>query len=299
MSIQPLYDELLRKIESSINFLPDKPEETPESTLRALWKFAEGSPCSAIRSMQASLGIMPASGEVRLRQAVDARISGIPLSHIVGRQDFMGIEMLSGPEALVPRVETQLLAGVAIELASEIGRISPMVRVVDVCTGSGNVALAIASRVSNAKVHAADLSAEAVSLAMRNAQFTGLADRVEFGVGDLLQPFAEASWVGEVDVLTCNPPYISSAKVGEMASEISSHEPAMAFDGGPFGVSVLFRLLQDAPRFLRQGGWLVFEVGLGQGPAMAKRLGTSKIFEDVRQHADHAGNVRALSARKI
>jgi release factor glutamine methyltransferase len=294
----PVYAELLERLSSHLEILPDKPEENPENTLKALWLFAQGNPHSAVAAICAATGALSPDSEAMLRNAVETRISGVPLSHIVGRQHFMGMEMLAGPEALVPRVETELLAGTAIALAQEAVRTGGAATLVDICTGSGNIALALASRVPNTRVFAADLSAEAVSLARRNAEFTGLSDRVQFAVGDLLQPFADAAWVGDVDVLTCNPPYISSGKVGDMPAEISSHEPAMAFDGGPFGVSILFRLLQDAPRFLKTGGWLVFEVGLGQGPAMAKRLTNSNIFDQVRQHADGAGNIRALSARK-
>jgi len=98
-------------------------------------------------------------------------------------------------------------------------------------------------------------------------------------------------------VLTCNPPYISSAKVGQMAEEISAHEPRLAFDGGPFGVAILMRLLQDAPKFLKPGGWLAFEVGLGQGPAMQKRLTSAGVYHDIRTLADHSGAIRALAAR--
>jgi release factor glutamine methyltransferase len=96
--------------------------------------------------------------------------------------------------------------------------------------------------------------------------------------------------------LTCNPPYISSAKVEQMHGEIADHEPHLAFDGGPFGVAILMRLLQDAPRFLRPNAWLGFEVGLGQGPAMAKRLEKAGCAE-VRTLTDGAGSIRALFAR--
>jgi release factor glutamine methyltransferase len=126
---------------------------------------------------------------------------------------------------------------------------------------------------------------------------TGLSTRVEFRAGDLLAPFRDAQWNGAVDLLTCNPPYISSAKVPEMAGEISAHEPSMAFDGGPFGVSILMRLLQEAPEMLRPGGWLAFEVGLGQGPAMQKRLKSSGDFGVIRTHADAAGHIRVIAAR--
>jgi release factor glutamine methyltransferase len=170
-------------------------------------------------------------------------------------------------------------------------------RVVDVCTGSGNVALSVAHHVPEAHVFGADLSEDAVALAKLNSEHLGLAQRAEFRAGDLLAPFDTTGFHGSVDVLTCNPPYISSGKVEQMNSEISKYEPRLAFDGGTFGVNILMRLLQDAPRFIKPGGWLAFEVGLGQGPAMAKRLEKAGHFSDLRLHNDEHGAPRALVAR--
>ena len=136
-----------------------------------------------------------------------------------------------------------------------------------------------------------------MALARLNATHLGLQQRVEFRAGDLLAPLDTAEFHGTVDVLTCNPPYISSAKVEQMHGEISKYEPRLAFDGGAFGVNILMRLLQDAPRFIKPGGWLAFEVGLGQGPAMAKRLEKAGHFSDLRMEKDANGAPRALAAR--
>jgi release factor glutamine methyltransferase len=210
----------------------------------------------------------------------------------------MGIELLSGPEALVPRMETELVAHVALDIARGqlAGVASP--RILDVCTGSGNIALALAHHLPETLVGGCDLSKAAVSLAKRNSGHLHLADRVEFRAGDLLNPFCDEDWTGKVDLITCNPPYISSTKVPEMAREIAEHEPFMAFDGGPFGVSILMRLMQDAPPLLRPGGWIAFEVGLGQGSAMEKRLKTSGQFQSITAHPDSEGRIRVLSARR-
>jgi len=117
--------------------------------------------------------------------------------------------------------------------------------------------------IPQSQVYAADLSEDAVALARENARHLQLHSRTEFGAGDLLAPFDKPELHGTIDLLTCNPPYISSAKVDHMHQEIAAHEPHLAFDGGPFGVNILMRLLQDAPRFLNHNGWLAFEVGLG------------------------------------
>jgi len=273
--------------------LPDKPEETPDASLRALWHAAAGHPKSVVAAAAGELPPLDESGLSRLHALIDRRLEGVPLAHLTGRQHFAGMEMLAGAGALVPRRETELLAQAAIALAREVA--APLV--VDVCTGCGNVALALAQHVVDARVFGADLSEDALALARQNADWLGLADRVEFRAGDLLAPFDADEFLGQVDVLTCNPPYISSGKVGQMAAEIAGHEPRLAFDGGPLGVTILMRLVQEAPRYVRSGGWLAFEVGLGQGPALVRRLKGTPAYREVREIADENGAVRAILVR--
>ena len=273
--------------------LPDKPEETPDASLRALWHAAAGHPKSVVAAAAGELPPLDESGLSRLHALIDRRLEGVPLAHLTGRQHFAGMEMLAGAGALVPRRETELLAQAAIALAREVA--APLV--VDVCTGCGNVALALARHVVDARVFGADLSEDALALARQNADWLGLADRVEFRAGDLLAPFDADEFLGQVDVLTCNPPYISSGKVGQMAAEIAGHEPRLAFDGGPLGVTILMRLVQEAPRYVRSGGWLAFEVGLGQGPALVRRLKGTPAYREVREIADENGAVRAILVR--
>ena len=297
MTDSPLRAEMLGRLSAGLKTLPDKPEETADSTLRALWHTAAGAPMSAEMACLSELPALDADGESALRALVQRRLDGIPLAHITGRQHFLGMEMLAGPEALVPRKESELLARTAVDLArSMTGARSPLTAI-DVCTGSGNVALAIARHVPEARVHGADISEAAVGLARRNARHLGLDGRVQFSAGDLLAPFDTAEFHGQVDLLSCNPPYIASAKVKQMPDEISAHEPQAAFDGGQFGVAIILRLIQDAPRFLRRGGWLVTEIGLGQGPILAKQLHKNPAFAEVRTMQDEAGAVRVIQAR--
>ena len=298
MSIDQTFTLLRDRLAEGCTSLADKPEETPESTLRALWHTAAGQPKSAVAAY-ADLPALDEAGVARLHALIDRRLSGVPLAHLTHRQDFLGMEMLAGSDALVPRKETELLGRAAIELAQELARRSgnaaPLV--IDVCTGCGNIALAIAQHVPTARVFCADLSEDAIALARRNADWLGLGDRVEFRVGDLLVPFDAPEFQGSVDLITCNPPYISSGKVGQMAPEIAAHEPRLAFDGGPLGVSILMRLLQEAPRFLAPGGGLAFEVGLGQGPALMRRLQGTPFAGQARALTDANGDVRAIVAR--
>jgi len=294
---QAQFESQRQRLRESIEYLPDKPEETASSTAVALWLMAAGRAMSAQQAMQTDLPALNDVQSALFDELVARRLSGVPLAHLTQRQQFMGIEMLAGPGALVPRRETELLARAAIDLASRCLNEQPTCKVVDVCTGSGNVALAIAHHLSAVEVHASDLSEEAVALAARNAVHLALDSRVTFTAGDLLAAFESEQFTGQVDVLTCNPPYINSGKVDRMPREIADHEPRLAFDGGALGISILMRLIREAPRFLRPGGWLAFEVGAGQGPALIKRLGATGDYTRVDSVSDETGMVRVVMAR--
>ena len=291
--LQPLLAELMAHWTPQ----PDKPEETPEVAIRALWFAAANDPRGLARVGE-PLPELDAAGAAHLRNLVSQRAAGIPLAHLTGRQSFFGLELLAGPGALIPRRETETLVGAALERVREVVRAQDRALVLDLCTGAGNVALALAWSEPAATVIGADLSSDAVALAERNARHLALEQRVSFRQGDLFAPFEEERFLGKVDLITCNPPYISSAKVPLMAREIAEHEPHLAFDGGPFGVNLLMRLIAQAPRFLVPGGWLCFEVGLGQGEGVQSRLDRSGLYTGLRAIEDSKGDVRAVVARR-
>jgi release factor glutamine methyltransferase len=291
------FEQWLAALSAGLQALPDKPEETAASALRALWFRAAGIALSAEAAGEHVLPSLTAAQHLLLGESVSKRLAGVPLAHITERQRFMGLELLAGPQALIPRRETELLGEAAAELLWAAAQGDQPVLALDVCTGSGNLALGISARVPSARVLAADLSGEAVALALRNVVHVGFQARVEVRQGDLLEPFDTPEFLGCVDLLVCNPPYISSGKLTSMPGEIVDFEPQLAFDGGPFGIRILQRLIREAPRFVRPEGWLAFEVGLGQGPAVMKRLTPQAGFGELRQITDAQGNARAILAQ--
>lgn len=289
----------LAALEAGFKSLPDKPEETAAATLAALWHLAAGQRFSVVAAgEQPQLPALDAAGDERLHALITRRLAGEPLAHLTERQRFMGLELLASPEALIPRRETELLAQAVLERGRELARETGSLTAIDVCTGSGNVALALAHHLPSARVFAADLSESAVQLARRNAELLGLAERVTLAAGDLLAPFDTPQFHGKVDLLSCNPPYISSGKLEHMPTEIIGFEPSLAFDGGPLGIRIIQRLMTEAPRFLRRGGWLCFEIGLGQGPAVKSRVVKTGDFDMVVTVVDPAGDIRAIVARR-
>ncbi|MEQ1686866.1 MAG: HemK/PrmC family methyltransferase [Burkholderiaceae bacterium] len=301
MATETLSQEFSRgcaELEARLRTLPDKPEETVAATLQTLWHLATGRALSVEVATRTALGPLDGDARVRLSSLLEQRLSGQPLAHLTGRQHFMGLEMLAGKEALIPRIETELLGRAALDLLCAYGGDSENLTVLDICTGSGNLALALAYHEPKSRVFAADLSAEAIDLARRNAVHLGMQTRVEFRVGDLLEPFNVAAFHEQVDLLVCNPPYISSKKVDTLATEIGGFEPRLAFDGGPLGIGILTRVIREAPLFLKQGGWLALEVGLGQATSIVKRMQGIGAYRSVSSLTNQLGEPRTVIAQR-
>lgn len=297
MKTHPAYHSLLARLRTSLVPQPDKPEETPESTLRALWSVAAGTPLSPRKALHQTEVDLDADGVARLAGLVEQRLSGSPLAHLTGRQEFMGLEFLAGKGALIPRVETELLGRAALGVAKRLADARGSTRVLDTCTGAGNIAVAIAVLEPRSTVFASDVAPEAVELARANARHLGVEERVQVSEGDMFGAFHSDAFLGKIDVVTCNPPYISSARVGLMDREISGHEPRLAFDGGAFGVTILTRLIHEAPKFLKPESFLCFEVGLGQGNAITRMLERARVYRNIEPLLNESGEVRAFLAQ--
>jgi release factor glutamine methyltransferase len=298
MSDERALAALVTEIEGFWQPRPDRPEETPEGIARALWSTAAGRPASATAALSSDLPDLDPAAAARLRDLVERARGGAPLAHLTERQAFMGLELFAGPEALIPRRETELLGESALAKLRSLADERGPVLALDICTGSGNLALAFAVLEPRARVFGSDLSAAAVDLARRNQAALGVpGERLELRAGDLLAPFESDAFLGQCDLICCNPPYISTAKVPDMRTDISAFEPAMAFDGGPYGVSILMKVARQAHRFLKPRSWLCFEVGLGQGPAMVKQLRALSYHPDVEVAADASGIARCVMAR--
>ncbi|MHC1550432.1 N5-glutamine methyltransferase family protein [Phyllobacterium sp. K27] len=206
---------------------------------------------------------------------------------------FLGVELEIATGVLMPRQETELLGRTVIDMLAGMG--SPLV--IDMCCGSGNLGLAIAGAVASAKVMCADLTDETVSAARHNAMRLGLSDRVEIYQGDLLGAFDGKDLAGKVDLVVCNPPYISAKRLHEALAHLLVDEPREAFDGGPFGISILQRLVRDSVAVLRSGGSLAFEFGEGQHQQVAHLLSRSGAYEQISFVDNEAGVPRVAVAR--
>jgi release factor glutamine methyltransferase len=210
-----------------------------------------------------------------------------PLQHLTGVAYFRHVELAVGPGVFVPRPETELLAGWAIEACAGIE--APVV--VDLCTGSGAIARAVADEVPRAAVHAAELSPEAFEWAERNLAGTG----VDLWLGDAFAAFDDLR--GGVDVVVCNPPYIPLDAWESVAAEARDHDPHLALFSGADGLDAIRLLARRAAELLRLGGVVGFEHADEQGEAAPAVFSRSGRWSDVRDHRDLAGRPRFATAR--
>jgi release factor glutamine methyltransferase len=232
----------------------------------------------------------------RFRALVERRAGHEPLQHLLGFEDFRGLRLRVTPDALIPRPETEGLVEWALELLGEPqpkARRADMV-VVDVGTGSGAIACALASARLDIQVLALDTSPGALAVAADNVRALGLDGRVRLLAGDLLEPLGTAP--GRFDMVVANLPYLPSALIPSLPREVRDFEPRAALDGGPDGLRALRRLVTAAPAALRPGGWLVLEIGEDQAGALASLMGAEG-FVDIAARRDLRGAERYVAGR--
>lgn len=238
----------------------------------------------------------PAIAGIALQELIEKRCQGIPLEYILGFGTFMGMCFSCSSAALIPRQETELLARTAIELARGLDNGKSPLLIVDMGTGSGNIAVSIAAHVENAHIMACDVSPDAIKLAQSNIDRYNLQSRISLFCGDLFDPLSSGGYQGSVDMVVCNPPYISTASLAKLSRKIIDYEPVVAMDAGAYGIDIFRRLISESPDYLKPGGVLVFEVGQGQDGFITRLLKKSGAYNDIRQYADRDGQTRVVSA---
>ena len=245
----------------------------------------------------ASQAEQPVSSEKRTQaeSLVSRRAAREPLQYILGSQEFCGIDFLVSPAVLIPRPETEVLLHEALR-AVDLNKDSVLV---DVGTGSGCLAVTLATILSRTRILAVDRSPDALAAAQANAERQRVADRIEFIEGDLVSPLRDRGLMGQVDVIVSNPPYIAESDWAGLQPEVRDFEPRSALVSGPRGTEFHERLLRESKEYLMPGGSLVMEIGQGQRPAvqqMAEQLGG---YTPVEIAKDGAGIERIVIVRRL
>ncbi len=228
---------------------------------------------------------------LRFRGLLLERAAGRPVPYLTGHREFMGLDFLVDERVLIPRADTEIL----VEFLLHELRERAAVRVADVGTGSGAIAVALATYLPQAKVLAVELSPEALEVAAANVARHNLAARVQLARGDLLAPVRAAGWT-DLDAIASNPPYVNPE--ASLPREIREHEPEIAVIDPGGGTAFHARLTAESPALLRDGGWLALEVAAGQAPEVVELFEQTGRYGPVRVVNDLQGIERVVAARR-
>jgi release factor glutamine methyltransferase len=225
------------------------------------------------------------------------RAAGVPTAYLVGHREFFGLDLAVDARVLIPRPETECL----VEAVAEALRHRRDPLVVDIGTGSGAIAIALARALPRARLLATDISCVALDVARKNAERCGVGDRITWQAGPGLDPLRRSITEGQAQALACNPPYIPSDAVAALAEEVRGWEPRIALDGGPDGLDLHRAVVAGAGRYLAAGGMLAMEVAAlwDQAHVVAGLIAATGAFGPVRVLRDYAGAERVVVAERI
>ncbi len=232
-----------------------------------------------------------------LNRLVGRRIMGEPLQYILGRQEFWSVDLRVDPRVLIPRPETEVLVEQALLLLSRRPHGEPCF-VLEIGTGSGAIAIALSKEVGSLSVVATDISMGALLVAKENATLAGVAAQIHFLRGDLFRPFPLREGREPFDLVVSNPPYVSRSDISGLDREVKDFEPRVALDGGVDGLDFYQSMIPEAPGYLKDGGWLLLEVGQGQAPKVGAWVSETQAFVNPESIRDLAGIERVIKAQK-
>lgn len=275
--------DVLKVLNWTKGYLAEKGVENPR--LEAEWMLCEALSLDRV-GLYLNFDKPLSDAELALYRGMVARRGRRePLQYILGSQEFMGLEFRVTPAVLIPRHDTEVLVTEAVKRGAACRSI------LDIGTGSGCVAVAVAKALPEAEVCTVDVAGEAIEVARGNAERNGVS--VQFFQGSLFEPFAGKRF----DMVVSNPPYITSADLACLQQEVREFEPVGALDGGGDGLDFYRRITADAPGYLNPGGWLLFEVGAGQAGEVLELLSSGGFTNERFSQTDPAGIERVVGGR--
>jgi len=225
------------------------------------------------------------------RDLIARRLRWEPVAYITGRKNFWTFSLEVSKDVLIPRPDTEIIVEEALDIIRK--KDSEGISILDIGTGSGAIALALAGEIPSAKVTATDISCAALALARKNARSLNLEDKIKFLQGDLFEPVD-----GIFDMIVCNPPYISEAEYRELPAGVKDYEPPMALLAGQDGMEFYEKLIHQAPGHLQKNGWLLLEIGAKQENQVRGLMEESGSFSSINMRRDYAGLPRVMKARR-
>ncbi len=281
--------QLAEALQSAIQFLTDEHVPSPRMNAEVLLMFVLGVDRTYLYAHPDRE--LDDGERTRYDEALRERATGKPSQYITGHQEFWGMDVIVTPAVLIPRPETEHV----IEAVLELARKYPAKRIVDVGTGSGCIALALAKEMTQAQITATDISPEALEVARANAARHQLEKKIHFVEADLMKRDVASYVSTQVDLVVSNPPYVSEEERDKVQREVRKFEPKVAVFGGARGFDIYRRLIPQAKDVLKPSGWLVMEIGFSQEEDIRGLLSG---WSEVRVTADLQGIPRVVAAKK-
>ena len=225
------------------------------------------------------------------RNLIARRLQWEPVAYITGRKEFWSFTLEINSSVLIPRPDTEVIVEEALNICRKID--SSEIKILDIGTGSGAIALALASEITRAKIVATDISPAALNLVQKNAAALGLKEKIDFRLGNLIEPVN-----GIFDIIVCNPPYISAKDYEKLPSGVKDYEPQDALLAGKSGLEFYEKLIYQAAGFLQKNGWLLLEIGAKQESGVCGIIEAAGIYDSIEMRRDYAGLPRVIKARR-
>lgn len=225
------------------------------------------------------------------QKLVSRRLKMEPVAYITGRKEFWTFVLKVNPSVLIPRPDTEVLIEETLDIRKKID--SAEISILDIGTGSGNIALALAYEIPRARVTATDISSAALTVAAENARNLSLDSQIDFRLGNLFEPVE-----GFFDIIVSNPPYIGEEEYGQLPAGVKDYEPSEALLAAVGGIDFYHKIINEAPFRLKKHGWLILEIGAAQDRRVADIFATSGQYVDISMRKDYAGLPRVIKARR-
>lgn len=226
------------------------------------------------------------------RRCIERRRCGEPVAYIVGRREFWSLPFEVNSHVLIPRPETEILVEEVLKICS--GLKTTKLRILEIGTGSGAIAVSLAYELKNAQIVATDISQDAINIASRNAQINSVTDQISFLRGHLFEPVS-----GKFDIIVSNPPYVSREEYDRLPVGVRDFEPGLALLSSVDGTSFHREIIKAGGIYLKPGGWIFMEIGAGQKDRVEYMLNASSLYDNIAFRSDYAGIERVSVARRV
>ena len=234
----------------------------------------------------------------KYKEVIYKRASHVPLQYITRKAEFMSLDFVVDERVLIPRPETEILVETVLDKVKGNDSLDNSIIIMEIGTGSGNIAVSLAKNLNNAEIYTNDISQDALLVAETNVQIHDVADKIHLLHGDFFGVFNNSVEKKHVDFIVSNPPYVSESEWNNLEPEVKEHEPWQALVGGKDGLHYYRQIIKDAGDWLRPGGYLVIEIGEAQANAIMKLMQNEKHYGEIEIINDLQGKERIISARR-